>query len=95
MNQERKLTFKILARNLIIGAFVTIFIFWIINEIPNKDYLLERLHIWLTIPFGLTLATWLTSKMIYNQITRQNRNRYLIAFGFIFLVGQLSFFRQH
>ena len=84
MNEKIKQTFKILSRHILIGASVTILIFWFINEIPNSDYLLARLHIWLTIPIGLTIATWLTSKLIYNQLTKQNRNRFLLAFGFIF-----------
>jgi hypothetical protein len=67
------------------------FIFWLINEIPNSDYLLARLHILLTLPIGLTLATWLTSKSIYNQITRQKRNKYLVAFGFIFFSWTIAF----
>lgn len=91
MNREIKRTFEILLRHLLIGASLTIFIFWLINEIPNSDYLLARLHIWLTIPFGLTLATWLTSKLIYNQLTRRNRNSFLIAFGFIFFSWTVAF----
>lgn len=91
MKQEIKLTFKILSRHLIIGALVTVFIFWLINEIPNSDYLLARLHIWLTIPFGLTLATWLTSKLIYKQVTGQKRNVYLVAFSFILFSWTIAF----
>lgn len=91
MNKEIKLTFKILLRHILIGVSVTIFIFWIINEIPNSDYLLARLHIWLTISFGLILASLLTSKLIYNQLTRQNRNSFLIAFGFIFFGWTVAF----
>jgi hypothetical protein len=94
MNEKRIQTFTILLRDILIGASLTILIFWLINEIPNNDYLLARLHIWLTIPIGLTLATWLTSKLIYNQLTKQKRNRFLVAFGFFFLVGLLHFFRQ-
>jgi hypothetical protein len=91
MKQEMKLTFKILSRHLIIGALVTVFIFWLINEIPNSDYLLARLHIWLTIPLGLTLATWLTSKLIYRQVVGQKRNVYTVAFGFIFFSWTIAF----
>lgn len=91
MNRERKQTFEILIKHLLIGALVTVFIFWLINEIPNSDYLSARLHILLTIPIGLTLATWLTSKSIYNQITRQKRNKYLVAFGFIFFSWTIAF----
>jgi uncharacterized protein YneF (UPF0154 family) len=91
MNRERKQTFKILLRHLLIGVLVTIFIFWLIDEIPYSDYILARLHIWLTIPFGLILSSWLTSKLIYNRLTRQNRNRFLIAFGFIFFSWTVAF----
>jgi len=91
MKQEIKLTFQILTRHLIIGALVTVLIFWIINEIPYSDYLLARLHIWLTIPFGLTLATWLTSKLAYRQVVEQKRNVYIIAFGFIFFIWTIAF----
>jgi hypothetical protein len=61
MKQNRSLIFKILLRHLIISALVTVLMFWIIDEISNRDYLLERLHILLTITIGLTLSTWLTS----------------------------------
>jgi hypothetical protein len=91
MTQDTKLTFKILSRHIIIGALVTVFIFWIINEIPNRDYLLARLHIWLTIPIGLTLTTWLTSKLVYYQLTIQNKNKFLVAFGFIFFSWTIAF----
>ncbi|HLO52861.1 MAG TPA: hypothetical protein VK169_01160 [Saprospiraceae bacterium] len=91
MNKEIKQTFNILIRHLLIGASVTILIFWLINEIPNSDYLLARLHIWLTIPIVLTLAALLSSKLIYIQLTRQNRNRFLIAFGFIFFSWTVAF----
>lgn len=91
MNRERKQTFKILLRHLLIGVSVTIFIFGLIDEIPNSDYLLARLHIWLTILIGLTLTTWLISKSVYNQITRQGRNKYLVAFGFIFFSWTVAF----
>ena len=91
MNRERKRTFGILFRHLLIGASVTIFIFWLINEIPNSDYLVSRLHIWLAIPLGLTLATWLTSKLIYKQLKRHNRNSFIIAFGFIFFSWTVAF----
>lgn len=91
MNRERKQTFKILLGHLLIGVSVTIFIFWLIDEIPNSDYLLARLHIWLTIPFGLTLATWLTSKLVYRQLVEQKRNIYIIAFGFIFFIWTIAF----
>jgi len=91
MKQEIKLTFKILSRHLIVGALVTVFIFWLINEIPNSDYLLTKLHIWLTIPFGLTLASWLTSKRIFKQVTGQKRNVYLVAFSFILFSWTIAF----
>ena len=91
MNREGKQTFYILIRHLLIGAAVTIFIFWLFNEIPNSDYLLASLHIWLTLPIGLTLAALLSSKLIYIQLTRQNRNRFLIAFGFIFFSWTVAF----
>ncbi|EOZ91933.1 hypothetical protein A33Q_4026 [Indibacter alkaliphilus LW1] len=91
MKQDIKLTFQILSRHLIIGALVTVFIFWLINEIPNSDYLIARLHIWLTIPFGLTLSTWLTSKLIYKQVTGQKRNVYLVAFSFILFIWTIAF----
>jgi hypothetical protein len=91
MNGERKQTFEILIRHLLIGVLVTIFIFWLMNEIPNSDYLLARLHICLTIPIGLTLTTWMISKSIFNQITRQGRNKYLVAFGFLFFSWTFAF----
>jgi hypothetical protein len=91
VNRERKQTFKILLGHLLIGVSVTIFIFWLLDEIPNSDYLLARLHIWLTIPIGLTLTTWLISKPIYNQLTRQNRNPFVIAFGFLFFSWTVAF----
>lgn len=91
MNIEIKQTFNILIRHLLIGASVTIFILWLINEIPNSDYLLARIHIWLTIPIVLTLAALLSSKLIYIQLIRSNRNRFLIAFGFIFFSWTLAF----
>lgn len=91
MNRERKLTFGILLRHLLIGASVAIFVFWLLNEIPSNDYLLAKLHIGLTITFGLILSTWTTSKLIYNQLTIQNRNSFLIAFGFIFFSWSVAF----
>ena len=91
MNEERKQTFKILSRHILIGASVIILIFWFINEIPNSDYLFPRIHIWLSIPIGLTISTWLTSKLIYNQSTNQNRNSFLVAFGFIFYSWTVAF----
>ena len=91
MNEERHQTFKILSRHILICALVTILIFWFINEIPNSVYLFARIHIWLSIPIGLTISTWLTSKLIYNQLTNQNRNRFLVAFGFIFYSWTVAF----
>jgi len=91
MTQDRKLTFRILSRHLVIGALVTVFIFWIIDEIPNRDYLLARLHVWVTIPIVITLATWITSKLIYSQLTTQSTNRFLVAFGFICFSWTIAF----
>lgn len=91
MTGEKTKTFKILLRHLLIGVLATIFIFWLIDEIPNSDYLLARLHIWLTIPIGMTISTWLTSKLIYNLLTNQNRNRFVIAFGFLFFSWTVAF----
>jgi hypothetical protein len=91
MKQERKLTFKILSRQLIIGVLVTVFVFWTIGEIPSTIYFLDKLHIWLPLPFVLTISTWLTSTTVYRQLTEKKRNRYLTAFIFIFYSWTILF----
>lgn len=91
MNKGRIKTFKLLSIHLFIGGLATILFFGLTNEIPNRHYLLERLHIWLTIPIGLALSTWFCSKLIYNQLTKRNRKTYWLAFGFIFFSWTVVF----
>ena len=91
MTQERKRTFKILSKHLIIGALVTVFIFWTIGEIPYPKYFLDKLHIWLPLPFVLTLSTWLTSTIVYRQLNERKRNKYLTSFIFIFYSWTILF----
>jgi hypothetical protein len=87
----KRLTFKILSRHLIIGALVTVFVYWTIGEIPYLEYFLDKLHIWLPLPFVLTLSTWLTSTTVYRQLTEKKRNMYFTAFFFIFFSWTILF----
>ena len=91
MNREVKQIFKILLRHLIIGALGTVLFFWSIGELPDYKYFLSKLHILSLISFLLTLITWLVSKTVFIQITNTNRNKFFVAFVFIFFSWTILF----
>lgn len=86
-----KVTYQILIKHIIIGGLVTLFIFYIINELPYFSVIKENIVNALAVALILALTIWIASSKINKLLIDKNANFYLISIIFILFVWILLF----
>ena len=84
-------TRRTLIKHTVIGATVTLLMFYIVDELPNISKLVENIYLVIFLTFLLTGTIWTTTKSIDRLLKKRKISVYLISTLYIVFLWTVLF----